>query len=63
MNNMRNCDLCGTDENVEFIITSKHCNYVLPEVLKKLNTTGTSHIAKHICKKCFIKLFDKGANK
>ena len=63
MPKMRNCDLCGTDVDVEFTITSKHCDWVLPEVLKKLNTTGTSHVTKHICKKCFIELFDKGANK
>lgn len=62
MGNKRKCDLCGTDTDVEFTVTSKHLYWILPEALQKLNTTRTDHIAKHICEKCFIKIFDKGEN-
>ncbi len=60
MGNMRNCDLCGSNINVEFTVTSKHLYWVLPQALQKLNATGTDHITKHICEKCFIKTFNKG---
>ena len=53
----RKCDLCGTETDVEFKITSKHTNWVLCNELKRLNASGTSHVVKHICKKCFIKMF------
>ena len=54
---MRNCDLCGAKE-AEFTVTSKHLYIMLPE-LEKYHSAKTSHITKHICIKCFKKIFKK----
>jgi hypothetical protein len=54
---MRCCDLCGARE-AEFTITSKHLAIMLPE-LEKYYSPKTSHITKHICTKCFKKIFRK----
>lgn len=52
------CELCGK-EDCEFVVTSKHVTYWVkgvPDYLKGNN----SHIHKHICTECFLKIFDKG---
>ena len=54
---LRVCDLCGA-EKPEFTITSKHLVCCLKE-LSRFNSNGTDHINKHICVKCFVKIFDK----
>lgn len=58
MNRKRVCDLCGA-ENPEFMIVSKHLTWYLEKELRKYNTCGTDHIRKHICSKCFLKIFRK----
>lgn len=55
---MRNCDLCNA-EQAEFTVTSKHLSSVLRQELRVCNTTGTSHITKHICENCFLKIFGR----
>ena len=54
---MRICDLCGA-EYPEFTVTSKHLDVMLPE-LERYHSPKTSHITKHICTKCFKKIFKK----
>lgn len=48
------CDLCK-NKGYEFVITSKHLR---DSVDVKLKYKGqTSHVVKHICTDCFVKLF------
>ena len=54
---MKPCDLCGKEES-EFTVTSKHLSHVVENIPDRLRG-NRSHISKHICTECFVKLFDK----
>lgn len=55
---MKPCDLCGKEES-EFTVTSKHLSHIVKNIPDRLRG-NISHISKHICTECFVKLFDKG---
>ena len=54
---MKSCDLCGKEES-EFTVTNKHLSYIVKNIPNRLRG-NRSHISKHICAECFVKLFDK----
>lgn len=51
------CDLCGSDKDVEFTLTSKHLLSWCRVNLLISNPETRLHITRHICVRCFSKLF------
>ena len=65
--NISKCDICGTEKNVEFTVRSNHLTVHCERFFKELNVKDvtTAHINKHLCIKCFNKIFEtkiKGEN-
>jgi hypothetical protein len=58
---MKPCDLCGKEES-EFTVTSKHLSHIVENIPDRLRG-NSSHIHKHICTECFVKLFDNDTSK
>lgn len=57
----KTCELCNEPTGWDFKITSARLAHSI-DIPKRLITNNNSHITKHICKECFIKIFDKEAS-
>ena len=56
--NFKKCDLCGKGEyEREFVLSSKHIRDYINGEGYVYKMDGRATISKHICRKCFAKLF------